>query len=197
VSVAPGHGTGSATIADIVGLAAGRYGEATAAIFKRDGDWTELSYRELAEIVSEIGRGLIDLGLQPGDRVGLLCTTRVDWSLVDYGITSAGAVVVPIYPTNSPEECAWVLGDSESRFVVVEDAGQAAKIVAVRDRLPALRTIVVVDPAGAPALAAALARLAARLAQAEPEQREAAQRLLEALEAFLAAGGSVPLDDSL
>jgi long-chain acyl-CoA synthetase len=147
VSVAPGHGTGSATIADIVGLAAERYGEATAAIFKRDDDWTELSFVELAETVSEIGRGLIDLGLQPGDRVALLCTTRVDWSLVDYAITSAGAVVVPIYPTNSPDECAWVLGDSESRFVIVEDAGQAAKIAAVRDRLPALEQVIAIEPA--------------------------------------------------
>jgi long-chain acyl-CoA synthetase len=146
VSVAPGHGTGSATIADIVGLAAERYGERTAAIYKRDGDWAELSYDELAQAVSEIGRGLIDLGLAPGDRVALLCTTRVEWSLVDFAITSAGGVVVPIYPTNSPDECAWVAGDSESRFVVVEDAGQAAKIAAVRDRLPHVEQVIAIEP---------------------------------------------------
>src|SRR5215203_3941839 len=97
-------GTGSTTIADIVSLAAERYGEQPAARFKRDGEWTELSYVELAEAVSEIARGLIDLGLEAGDRVALLCTTRLEWSLADFAITSAGAVVVPIYPTNSPEE---------------------------------------------------------------------------------------------
>jgi long-chain acyl-CoA synthetase len=142
---ATGHGTGSATIADIVGLAAERYGEQPAARFKREGEWTELSYRELADAVSEIARGLIALGLQPGDRVGLLCTTRVEWTLVDFAITCTGAVVVPIYPTNSPDECAWVLGDSESRFVVVEDASQAAKIAAARDRLPALEDVIAIE----------------------------------------------------
>ena len=121
----PRHrGTDSVTIADIVSLAAERYGERPAARFKRDGEWTDLSYVELAAAVSEIARGLIALGLEPGDRVALLCTTRVEWTLVDFGITSAGGVVVPVYPTNSPDECAWVAGDSRSRFVVCEDAGQ-------------------------------------------------------------------------
>src|SRR5829696_3570283 len=144
----PTHGgTGSATIADIVGLAAERYGERPAARFKRDGEWREISYTQLGEIVSEIGRGLIDLGLAPGDRVALLCTTRVDWTYADFAITAAGAVVVPIYPTNSPEECAWVAGNSESRFVVCEDASQVAKIVAVRDQLPKLEAIISIDPA--------------------------------------------------
>ena len=78
----PTHGgTGSATIADIVSLAAERYGERPAARFKRDGEWREVSYTELGETVSEIARGLIDLGLEAGDRVALLCTTRVEWTL--------------------------------------------------------------------------------------------------------------------
>src|SRR4051794_16754555 len=141
------RGTDSVTIADIVSLAAERYGERPAARFKRGDEWAEVSYLELAEIVSEIARGLIDLGLQPGDRVALLCTTRVEWSYVDFAITAAGGVVVPIYPTNSPDECAWVAGDSESRFVVCEDASQVAKIVAVRDRLPKLEAIISIEPA--------------------------------------------------
>jgi long-chain acyl-CoA synthetase len=143
------RGTGSATIADIVGLAAERHGEQPAARFKRDGEWQEISYRELADTVSELARGLIDLGLQPGERVALLCTTRLEWSLIDFAITSAGGVVVPIYPTNSPDECAWVIGDSESRFVVVEDETQAAKIAAVRDRLPKLEDVLSIEDFGA------------------------------------------------
>src|SRR5215218_3636333 len=135
-------GTGSVTIADIVGLAAERYGERPAARFKRDGEWSDVSYVELSETVSEIARGLIDLGLAAGDRVALLCTTRVEWTYADFAITSAGAVVVPIYPTNSPEECAWVAGNSESRFIICEDAAQVAKIVAVREELGALEAII-------------------------------------------------------
>src|SRR3954453_22592821 len=139
-------GTGSATIADIVSLAAERYGERPAARFKRDGAWTDISYTAPGETVSEIARGLIDLGLAPGDRVALLCTTRVEWSYADFAITAAGAVVVPISPTNSPEECEWVAGNSESRFIVCEDAAQVAKIVAVRDRLPKLEAIISIEP---------------------------------------------------
>jgi long-chain acyl-CoA synthetase len=139
-------GTGSATIADMMELAVTRFGDRPAVSFKRDGEWRAVGYAEVGEIVSEIGRGLIDLGLAPGDRVALLCTTRPEWTFADFAITSAGGVVVPIYPTNSPEECQWVAGNSEARFIVCEDASQVAKIVAVRDALPALEAIVAIDP---------------------------------------------------
>jgi long-chain acyl-CoA synthetase len=144
----PEQSTGSSTIADMVALAAERYGDTAAVRHKREGEWRDVSFRELGQIVSEIGRGLIDLGLEPGDRVSLLCATRPEWTYADFGITSAGGIVVPIYPTNSPEECQWVAGNSESRFVVCEDAGQVAKIVEVRDQLPDLEAIVVIDPDG-------------------------------------------------
>src|SRR3954452_11024347 len=174
----PQFGTGSATIADMVGLAAERYGEQPAARFKRDEAWCDVSYTDLAETVSEIARGLIDLGLRPGDRVALLCTTRVEWTYADFGITSAGACVVPIYPTNSPEECAWVAGNSESRFIVCEDASQVAKVVAVRDQLPKLEAIVSIEPVeGAISLddlrergrTRAASEVAARVGAVEPE----------------------------
>src|SRR6185312_13804401 len=80
----------------------------------------------------------------------LLCNTRPEWTYCDFAITSTGAVVVPIYPTNSPEECEWVAGNSESVAVVCEDASQVAKVLAVRERLPKLRTIVVIDAGGVP-----------------------------------------------
>src|SRR3954454_7009606 len=141
---APPESTGSATIADMAARAAERFGDRAAVRDKRDGEWRDVSFAEVGEIVSEIARGLIDLGLQPGDRVAILCTTRPEWAYASFGITSAGGVVVPIYPTNSPEECEWVAGNSEARFVVCEDAQQVAKIVAVRDRLGALEQIVVI-----------------------------------------------------
>jgi long-chain acyl-CoA synthetase len=140
--------TGSNTIADLIELAAERYGDSPAIRHKRDGAWHDVSYAELGEIVSEVGRGLIDLGIQPGDRVAILCTTRPEWTYASFGITSAGAVAVPIYPTNSPEECQWVAGNSEAHAIVCENAEQVAKIRAVQGDLPALETIIVVDPAG-------------------------------------------------
>ena len=140
--------TGSKTIADMIGRAADRYGDRVAAIHKVDGSWREVTFAEVGEIVTEIGLGLIDLGIEPGERVCILSTTRVEWTYCDFAISSAGAVVVPIYPTNSPEECEWVAGNSEAAAIVCEDASQVAKIAAVRERLPALRTIVAIDPSG-------------------------------------------------
>jgi long-chain acyl-CoA synthetase len=140
--------TGSKTIADLIGIAADRFGDRVAAIHKVDGSWRDVTFAEVGEIVSEIGRGLIDLGIEPGERVSILSTTRAEWTYCDFAISSAGGVVVPIYPTNSPEECEWVAGNSEAAAIVCEDASQVAKIAAVRERLPALRTIVVIDPSG-------------------------------------------------
>jgi long-chain acyl-CoA synthetase len=140
--------TGSKTIADLLPLAAERYGEKVAVRHKVDGDWRDVTYAEVGEIVSEIGRGLIAQGIEAGDRVSILCGTRPEWTYCDFAISTAGATVVPIYPTNSPEECEWVAGNSEARAVICEDAAQVAKIVAVRERLPNLQTIVVVDPSG-------------------------------------------------
>src|SRR5215218_135348 len=137
--VAPAEGsTGSRTIADLMGLAAERWPDRVCARAKRDGGWVDTTYREAGEIVSEIARGLIDLGIEPGDRVALLCQTRPEWTCADFAITSTGAVVVPIYPTNSPKECEWVVSNSEAKAVICEDAAQVAKIVEVRDNLPNL-----------------------------------------------------------
>jgi long-chain acyl-CoA synthetase len=144
----PAGGTGSTTIADLCARAAERYGDAVAIKHKVDGAWRDVTFAQVGDIVCEIGLGLIALGLQPGERVAILCDTRPEWTYSDFAISSAGGVVVPIYPTNSPEECEWVAGNSESVFVICENAEQVAKIVAVRDRLPELRRIIVVDPTG-------------------------------------------------
>jgi long-chain acyl-CoA synthetase len=140
--------TGSKTIADLISRAAEQYGDRVAARHKVDGAWQDVTYARVGEIVREIGLGLIELGIEPGERVCILATTRVEWTYCDFAISAAGAVVVPIYPTNSPEECEWVAGNSEAVAIVCENAEQLRKILAVRDRLPALRTLLVMDPAG-------------------------------------------------
>jgi long-chain acyl-CoA synthetase len=140
--------TGSATIADLLPRSVGLFGDRTAQRHKVEGEWRDITFGQLGEIVSEVARGLIDLGIEHGDRISMLCTTRVEWAWCSFAISAAGAVVVPIYPTNSPEECAWVAGNSESVAIVCEDASQVAKIDAVRDQLPALRHVVVIDGTG-------------------------------------------------
>ena len=145
VSAAP-SATALKTIAELVPRTAARYGDRTAARYKREGEWRDVSYGELDEIVTEIGLGLIDLGIEAGERLCILANTRPEWSYADLAGTSAGAVVVPIYQTNSPEECHWVISDSDACAVVCEDALQLGKIAAIRERLPNLRTVIVMDP---------------------------------------------------
>jgi long-chain acyl-CoA synthetase len=148
--VAPGaNSTQSETLADLFPKAAEKFADRVAVRYKRDGEWHDVTFGEAGTIVSEIGRGLIDLGIEHGDRVALLAQTRPEWSYADFGIASIGGVVVPIYPTNSPDECEWVAGNSESKAIICEDASQVAKIIEVRGRLPELEHIIVMEPDGA------------------------------------------------
>ena len=116
------------TVSGLAASSAAKHGGRAAVRFQRDGDWRELTFAEVAEVVEEIALGLVDLGIEPGDRVCVLADTRPEWTYASFAVSTAGGVVVPIYPTNSPEECEWVAGNSEARAIVCEDAGQVAKI---------------------------------------------------------------------
>jgi long-chain acyl-CoA synthetase len=147
--------TGSHTIADLISRSAAERPEHVAVRYKHDGAWRDVTYEQVADIVEEIGLGLIDLGIEPGERVCILANTRPEWSYADMAVTSAGAVVVPIYQTNSPEECLWVISDSGACAIVCEDDAQLAKIAEISEQVPDLRTVILIDPpAGAPALRA-------------------------------------------
>jgi long-chain acyl-CoA synthetase len=141
--------TGSTTIAGLIPRSAAEFGERVAIRYKRDGAWNDVSYAQLGEIVQDAALGLIELGLDAGERICILGNTRPEWTYADMAATSAGLVVVPIYQTNSPEECLWVLSDSEACAIVVEDQSQLEKIVAIRDRVPNLRTVIIMDPPAA------------------------------------------------
>jgi long-chain acyl-CoA synthetase len=143
------QGTGSKTIADLLPLAVKKYGDKPAQRYKVGDDWVDASYIELGEVVKEVALGLVDLGIQPGDKVSILAHTRPEWTYACFGILTAGGTLVTIYQTNSPEECQYVLEHSDSRAVFVEDGDQLAKVREVEDRCPELEHVVVVDPGGA------------------------------------------------
>lgn len=111
----------------------------------------ELSTRELFDRIRDLGLGLGALGVEPGDRVAILSDSRPEWVVADLAALTAGAVTVPIYPTLPEAQVRYILADSGARVVVVADETQAAKVRAVRDGLPELSTLVVMDPASAPA----------------------------------------------
>ena len=174
----PGSRAIAATVAELPAAAAQRYAGRPAARHRVDGEWREESYAEVTSAIDEVALGLIALGIEPGDRVGILADTRLEWTLASYGITSAGGIVVPVYPTSSPRECEWVLGNSGAHAVVCEGAAQVAKIAEVRDGLPGLGHVIAIEPgAGDTSLADVRARgrdgdrdeLARRRAAVSPE----------------------------
>jgi long-chain acyl-CoA synthetase len=138
----------AATVASLASSAAERFGTHVAARVKEGDEWRELTYAEFGEAVQELALGLIDLGIELGDRVCLLAETRLEWALASFAISAAGAVVVPAYPSNAPSECEWVAGDSGARAIFCEDQGQRAKIDEVRGGLPDLGHVIGIDEGG-------------------------------------------------
>ncbi|MER6568079.1 AMP-dependent synthetase/ligase [Streptomyces sp. NPDC001093] len=112
-------------------------------------DWKSLSWAQAAERVYAIAAGLIELGVQPEQRVALASSTRVEWILADLGIMCAGGATTTVYPQTNADESAFILSDSESRVLIAEDAAQVAKALEKRAELPELTKVVVIDAAGA------------------------------------------------
>ncbi|MGH2821183.1 MAG: AMP-binding protein, partial [Actinomycetota bacterium] len=136
--------TGSSTIADLFPLAVRKHGPKRAVTYRDEatGERVSKTYEEVGEIVRALSLGLIDLGIEKGDKVAILANTRPEWSYFDFAALSAGATVVPIYQTNSPEECQYVLENSDALAVIVEDEAQLEKIREVRASLPELEHVI-------------------------------------------------------
>jgi long-chain acyl-CoA synthetase len=160
---------------------------------KRDGRWVEVSWDEHARAVEEIAAGLIRAGVPVGAKVALLASTRPEWMEIDFGILAAGAVTVPIYPSNLAGECGYILWNSESVYAFVENAAQLRKLREVidegfdldgrRQRVtleeifliegdspdPGVTTVETLRERGRAALPAARAEIDARVAKIAPE----------------------------
>ena len=147
------------------------YGSAPAVRFKQGEEWATRSFAEVGETVRALSLGLIDLGVAKGDKVSILANTRAEWTYADFAALSAGATVVPIYQTNSPEECQYVLENSDAKVVVVEDEEQMDKVRKVRDRLPLLEHVIRMTGASDDAIS--FEDLAARGASRDPSEWEA------------------------
>ncbi|MET9414744.1 long-chain fatty acid--CoA ligase [Streptomyces klenkii] len=111
--------------------------------------WASLTWGQAAERVFAIAAGLVELGVQPEERVALSSATRVEWILTDLGVLCSGAATTTIYPSTNAEETAFILSDSESRVLIAENAAQLAKARQHRAELPGLAHVVVVEEADA------------------------------------------------
>ena len=110
--------------------------------------WSSVTWAQFATDVDSVAKGLVAAGIGSGDRVGLMCRTRYEWTLIDFAIWSAGAVVVPIYETSSPEQVLWILDDSGARAVFVEDERHLATVNQANEALSDPVAVIQIDGGG-------------------------------------------------
>ena len=136
------------TIPELFWNAVERRGERVILRQKDFGIWQATTWRELGETAREIGMGLAALGFEPGECASILSNTRKEWMFADLGVLCAAGVSNGIYPTDAASQCEYLLNDSSSKYVFVEDEEQLDKVLEIRSRAPQLRRIVVFDMEG-------------------------------------------------
>ena len=107
--------------------------------------WVPVTYRQFEDTVRALARGFIALGIEPGDRVGIMSPTRYEWSLLDFGLWYAGASGIPIYETSSRTQAEWILTDSGCKAVVVESAALRDTVAPLLDTIDGLENLYVID----------------------------------------------------
>ncbi|MEZ0448586.1 AMP-dependent synthetase/ligase [Cellulomonas sp. ICMP 17802] len=134
--------------ASIPGLLADRLAQDADGVFAErlvDGAWTGVTVSAFAAEVTAVAKGLVARGVQPGDRVAIMSRTRYEWTLLDFACWAAGALGVPVYETSSAEQVRWIAADAGVRLAIVETARHAAVVAEVRDDLPGLADVLVID----------------------------------------------------
>ncbi|ROS28043.1 long-chain fatty acid--CoA ligase [Cellulomonas sp. PhB150] len=133
----------------IPGLLAARLARDPDGVFaerhEADGTWTTVSVAAFAEQVTALAKGLVAHGVEPGERVAIMSRTRYEWTLLDFAIWAAGAIGVPVYETDSAEQVRWIASDTGTRLAVVETPAHARTVAQVRDDLPGLAQVLVID----------------------------------------------------
>ncbi|MBB1197498.1 AMP-dependent synthetase/ligase [Curtobacterium flaccumfaciens] len=142
--VAPDHGSAARLLGDRVRLTPDR-----PILAQRHGDtWTTFTAAEILARVRGIAKGFVAAGLEPGAHVAILSRTRLEWTLVDFAVWTAGLVSVPVYETSSPDQVRWILSDSESVAIVVEQEEHARRVASIAPDLPSLGQHWTIDGGG-------------------------------------------------
>ena len=113
--------------------------------FPTETGWASVTWAQTGDIVKTMAAGLLALGIQPEQRVGIACATRVEWLYADLAIMCAGAAATTVYPSTGGEDVAYILADSDTRIIFAEDDVQIAKLRAQRDHLPDLIRVITFD----------------------------------------------------
>ena len=113
-----------------------------------DGTWQPYSAQVFRDMVIDLAKGLIGLGVNKGDSVAIVSHIRWEWTALDMAIMSIGALTVPVYETNSASQVSWIFNDSKVTLAIAEDDGQRDKIESVRSEVPTLRNVFVIEAGG-------------------------------------------------
>src|SRR6266702_429114 len=119
-----------------------------AQMFRRDGRWQPISSQEFLRRVVGLSSAFVELGVKPGDRVGLFSANRPEWHTADFAITGAGGIAVPVYFNESPDRMTYILKHCGAKVIFVAGKPQVEKLLFVRGDLPDLENIIVAHAAG-------------------------------------------------
>ena len=155
-----------------------KYGDETLLLYKgKSGTWEEISWNQLNTMVLDLSMFLIEKGIQPRDKVALFSPNRYEWWLADLAILSIGAVNVPIYATNSVEECRYIIDNSDAKMCFVGEKEHMEKIITAKERLPNLGDIIIFDDLDKLAPGVTTLKAALTEGQAHPHEEEFYNRL--------------------
>ena len=124
------------------------YPEKTAYMFKQEGTWQEVTFKDAVDRAEKICAGFASLGIKKGDAIAIVSQNRIEWALSDYAAVSLGALLIPIYPSLLPDQVKYILNDSEAKVVIAEDQSQLKKIEAVRNELVYTNNFFILDSEG-------------------------------------------------
>lgn len=130
------------SIPDMIRSNAGEFGSRLALKYRKQGVFVTLTYAAYYERILMVSRGLGKMGVKPGDRIAILSENRVGWVIADMGILCCGAVTVPVYPTNTPEQIAYMVNHSGARIIFVSGKFQYTKLLKVRESIPGIELVV-------------------------------------------------------
>lgn len=133
------------SLPDMLRTNANRFKDGIAQRYKSDGVWKDVSYGELGQKVRLVAQGLASKGIEKGDKVAILSENRPEWAACDFGIQSAGAIVVPVYPTLIGKQIEYILRNSDSKMLITSNSEQVGKILPLLGNLPELTLVVVMD----------------------------------------------------
>jgi long-chain acyl-CoA synthetase len=148
---APAAGAGAKNLVELL-IQRAQEPSKPAATYKKDGRWQDFTWGQVLQEVKVLSSGLVAQGVKPGDRVALFANTTLQWILCDLAISAAQAVSVPIYASNTPDECRYILNNSESTLLFVDndasDGKQAGRLSRIRQRLgecPSVQKVVLFE----------------------------------------------------